>query len=440
MLILSEILSSKWLLDPTWAQSYYPLVFNLLQGKQISREEIEEAKKLVKTPYLISKVNGVYNISEFGEESSPEDAPDDSIAVFPLMGVIRKNDGCFSAGTRTKANLLRRAAENPKIKSIIIHADSGGGEASGTEHYAATVKEVSKIKPVIAFVDLSASACYWAIANATKIIANGRTAEIGSIGTYVSWADFTAYYEAMGIKVNTIYAPQSTEKNKSFRDVQEHNDDTLMKKELGEFNQIFIDAIQKARGSKLDLKAGDPFKGGLYLAETALKIGLIDEIGNFDAAVTAADMMGNEAIETRNLSNFNTNMKLSLKSTWAALIAFFGAKAATGSESVEAEVSAEQLEQLNADLSQLNSLKESNASLTAEKTDLAAKLESAGTAKAAADARIKELESEVKRLGSLTAALPTAGIRNGSDDLGEAKGGLIDPEADHNKAAYEIIK
>ena len=220
---LSSLAKGKWLINPKYAEGFYPLVVTLLSGNSIAAPSlsVEEKEKKSSGAFKIpGKTSGIYLISDYGAEAPPEKAPDGSIAVMQIQQVITKYDQeCGPSGTLTKNNLLKRAGNNPNIKAVILYCDSGGGEADGTEQFANTIREVAAIKPVIAFVDgMAASAMYWITSSCTMVIANLETAEIGSIGTYVSFADLKPMWEAQGVKFHEIYATKSTEKNKVWKE------------------------------------------------------------------------------------------------------------------------------------------------------------------------------------------------------------------------------
>jgi protease IV len=172
--------------------------------------------------------------------------------------------------------------------------DSPGGMVDGTATFADVIK--ASTKPVIAFIDdgMAASAAYWIASYANEIIASQPTDQIGSIGAYSTLADFTGAYEKDGIKIKTVYAPQSTEKNEEHRQAFEHNNIKPAEASIGRIAQEFIDKIKENRSGKININVSDPFKGKIFFADEALKIGLIDSIGNLDFAVNRAQKLASD--------------------------------------------------------------------------------------------------------------------------------------------------
>ena len=90
------------------------------------------------------------------------------------------------------------------------------------------------------------------------------------------------------IKFMTFSIPESTEKNGPFIEAMEKDNDKLMEQELSFIAQEFISTVKTNRAGKINLSAGDPFKGKLFYAQEAIEVGLIDKIGSFEVAVQTA--------------------------------------------------------------------------------------------------------------------------------------------------------
>jgi signal peptide peptidase SppA len=371
---LGDILSAKWLINKAFAEGHYPLVLNMLNQSALSIDEKQDF-----TPILSSfkSANPVYQISEFGEAAPPEDAPEGAIAIMEINGAITKYDQfCGNAGTITKGNLFDRAMANPNIKGLILSFDTGGGEGSATEAFAEKIRAATK--PVVAIVNgMAASAGYWLASSAPHIIINGKTSAVGSIGVYISFADFSQYYEKMGIKVHTIYAPQSSEKNKAFENAL-NGDYEAMKADLEKFANFFIDTVLEYRPS---ISKKDPaiFQGAMYYAEEALAAGMADQIGNMQDAVDYINNQVDAANTSPSIFNSNSNMKIKIKSAYVALLSYLGWKAAEGADHAEGEISEAQLADINTKLGELETIKQELVSANTAKTTAEELLATANT-------------------------------------------------------------
>ena len=110
----------------------------------------------------------------------------------------------------------------------------------------------------------------------------------GSIGTYVTLMDDRAFWEQAGINWIEIYAPQSTEKNKPYRDAID-GDTEEIEKRLQSMTEAFIKDVKNSRPQLID--DGSVFKGKLYTAQEAKKIGAIDGIKSFDQVIQRAEVL-----------------------------------------------------------------------------------------------------------------------------------------------------
>ncbi len=209
-----------------------------------------------------------------------------SIARIQLNGLLMRGQSWWG-GTSTLQAIrdLRQAAADADVSGILLQIDSPGGSVAGTASLGDEIKLASKQKPVVAHIDtLGASAAYWAASQATKIVAEDRTALVGSIGTIWPMEDTSAADEMNGIKdvskktgplKGIGYGPITPEQQAH---IQEQVDKV----------QVHFDAaVKKGRGlSDKELAAVN--HGGVFTAEDALANGLIDAIQPISK--TIADM------------------------------------------------------------------------------------------------------------------------------------------------------
>ena len=289
--IFSEIVNGVWAMEKSYADAYIPIITNLIAGKvdpgfkpSMANMPFREQNYDKQDICYFSAQGNIFSVSEYGESDPPEEAPRNSIAIVNISDVIAKNDtACGPSGTVTKGRLLQRSDANPNIKGIILKVDSPGGEGYAARELSRIIRSIDK--PVLAFVDdLSASAAYWISASADYIIANSEVAKIGSIGTYVTLADYDDFWKQQGIRLIEIYADKSTDKNKAYYEAIDKGDFTLIKKDINRFNDLFINSISEMRQGKLT-KAETWGTGKLFDADQALELGLIDQIGVWEETI-----------------------------------------------------------------------------------------------------------------------------------------------------------
>jgi protease-4 len=300
--LISSILSRPWLIDPQWVQNNIALVHQLLttdaavmpSGKsqmsygidvpdvlpdRMTAEQYIEANMY--NPRVL-QVQGSTVRASFWR--SFNEAPKNSLALIPVIGAVSKYYDCGIAGTSDMARWVKEANDAPNIAGIILQIDSPGGMVDGTQTLVDAILQSEK--PVTAYIDdgMAASAAMWIASAADEIVVSQKTDMLGSIGVLTTLADYTGFFEQKGIKLHEIYAPQSTDKNKDYRDALK-GDYKAVKGELAFIAQEFINAIKSNRAAQLNPDAGDPFTGKMYFADQAIEIGLADRIGSIEHAV-----------------------------------------------------------------------------------------------------------------------------------------------------------
>lgn len=278
MLYKHGILNKIWMIDPAFADNYLPLVAAYIQhGPQ--KNTIDQSERNREFSLAINNAMG-YTISEYGDWKSPEDAPEDSIAIIHITETITKHDqDCGPSGMATKSDILRRCFANDNIKGVVISMDSGGGEGMAMRLMAETIS--TKNKPVIGFIDdYACSAAYGILAACDLIVANSSQARIGSIGTYITIADYTKYFEKQGINLIDIYASASTDKNSEYKEAIKGNTKPVQAI-ADKFNDFFLSHVEGSRSGALTADKSVWGTGRVFFADEAKKIGLIDEIDTF---------------------------------------------------------------------------------------------------------------------------------------------------------------
>ncbi len=201
--------------------------------------------------------------------------------VISIRGPIVKYSTWYYVGTQTICQIVKSLQNDERVSGFIFNIDSGGGMVSGTGELCSVIKNCEL--PTLAYTNgYMCSAAYEISSACDARMAHPNADLIGSIGTMLSFQDFSALFEKYGAKIYEVYAPQSTEKNKEFRELLKGNEEAY-KKRLEELTEEFIATVKEnVSGLKDD---GKVFKGKTYTPQQALKIGLINEIGTFEEAI-----------------------------------------------------------------------------------------------------------------------------------------------------------
>ena len=202
-----------------------------------------------------------------------------------LTGVIgsagRFKQGLDLAGQRA---ILKKAFSLKKISHVAVSINSPGGSPVQSHLIYSYIKQLSKekkVKVIIFAEDVAASGGYLISCAGDEIYANSSSI-IGSIGVISASFGFKDLIKKIGIERRVYTAG----KNKSTLDpfVDEKEDDVKRLKNIQlELHADFIKVVETSRGSKLkDPEKNNIFTGEFWTGSAALKLGLVDGIGNAD--------------------------------------------------------------------------------------------------------------------------------------------------------------
>lgn len=170
--------------------------------------------------------------------------------------------------------------QDKSIKAILLEIDSPGGQAGSGQ---AIVNEINCLKkefpkPVVVLTNnICASAGYY-IASTADYIISSRSALVGSIGTSISFFNFSDIFK----QYHVGYVNKHSGKYKAIASPYEPSnaDNEKLLQSLADncYEQFTTDV---ATNRKLSLKELDVWANGkVFTGEQALKLGLVDECGS----------------------------------------------------------------------------------------------------------------------------------------------------------------
>lgn len=287
MNIIEKIVAGVWMMDPMTANAYLPIFAKIIGG------DMQGMSEEVIRPYAYSTIRGA-RYTDFGT------APSTSIAVYPITGLIMKEDSSLNGwfGMKTLMDTVQKADKAENIIGHFFEFDCGGGEASIIETVAQTVRAVLT-KPVVCwFNDKCCSAAYYIAAGGDEVYASESTDIAGSIGIMASFNDFRGFWEQMGIKTHEIYSKFSDKKNQTMIAAREGDYEPYQEKILDPYAQQFIATMKQFRPG---MTAPEAFAGEIYMAEEAKAIGMIDGILTREAALERVIQLHNNNLEMKKI-------------------------------------------------------------------------------------------------------------------------------------------
>lgn len=287
---ISAILRGKWLIDKQWADAHMHLITKMISGNPVDWgmgiEKMSEEDARAAVPKRIKLMSSGDEVFIARPHMSADRFPYNSIVMVDMIGPVLKYGDYCSYGSVEQSNLISKLATSKNIAGIILNIDSPGGQADGTAMLANTIRKAVSLKPVLGIVQdgIAASAAAWILSACQECYVTEDTDSVGSIGAYTTLYDMKTYMQSLGVPVHEIYAPQSVDKNKGYRDAMT-GDYSLIQDELKFLVEDFKNDVTAFRGQRLKTGKEDPFTGKMYHAKDATKIGLIDGIKSLDQVV-----------------------------------------------------------------------------------------------------------------------------------------------------------
>lgn len=207
--------------------------------------------------------------------SEPKQTP--NLARIYLKGMI-----IDSTPLRAQIEELKKY---PSIKGVLLIIDSPGGSVGASVEMADLIQELSTKIPVVAHTEsVMASGSYYVGAYANKVFAN-RGALVGSIGVIFSGFNVEELFKKIGYKPNVVVAGEYKEIGAYYREWTP-KERAYLENLIKEEYQSFVADVAKARS----LKTSDEesfAQGKVFNAPKAKALGLIDEVGSRNSAISA---------------------------------------------------------------------------------------------------------------------------------------------------------
>lgn len=237
----------------------------------------------------------------------------DLIAVVFAEGEIVYGDG--DNKTISDKNLgtqLKKAREDDKVKAVVLRVNSPGGSALASEILWREVELTKAKKPVIVSMgNYAASGGYYISCGANRIFADNSTLT-GSIGV------FGMLYNAQGFLNQKLGITTDTVKTNAYSDFfsfarnMENAEREYLNRSVTDVYKLFLQRVSEGRN--LDLNYVDSIaQGRVWAGKDAINIGLVDEIGNLEAAI-------NYAAKSVDLSDFGIKTLPEKTDFWQALL------------------------------------------------------------------------------------------------------------------------
>ena len=200
-------------------------------------------------------------------------------ALIEVRGEIGP-DGEASAENLVSA--LKSAFEDPAAQAIVLRINSPGGSPVQSGIVNDEIRRLRALheKKVYAVVEeMCASGAYYIAVAADEIFVD-KASLVGSIGVLMDGFGFTGAMQKLGIERRLLTAGQ----NKGMLDPfspQNERQTAYAQAMIDQIHEQFIAVVRQGRGERLK-ETPETFSGLFWNGEEAVRLGLVDRLGNLD--------------------------------------------------------------------------------------------------------------------------------------------------------------
>ena len=225
----------------------------------------------------------------------------DFVALIDIVGTIQESTGSNAAGQYDHdlyMDLVNRLMESTANKGIMLYVDSPGGTVYESDEFYLKLMEYKQTtgRPVYAyFAGTAASGAYY-ISMAADYIYCNRNCTTGSIGVIVSFYDYHALLEKVGVSEVNITSGANKAMGSGAIEMTDEQEE-IFQNLVNEAYDQFVGIVAAGRNMK-EKRVRKLADGRIYTASQALENGLVDEIlGEEDAFEAISERFGDPDID-----------------------------------------------------------------------------------------------------------------------------------------------
>ena len=211
----------------------------------------------------------------------------EEIAVIFAQGEIQSGEGSANViGEGSINRALKAARKNDKIKAVVLRVNSPGGSALTSDIIWREIELTKKVKPVVVSMgDVAASGGYYIACNANKIFAEPGTIT-GSIGVFGMIPNFKQIANKYGVTAQEVKTHENATGYTVFSDMTPKFRETITEG-IEIVYDTFISRVAAGRNMSKE-KVDEIAQGRVWTGTMAKQIGLVDELGGLEDAISYA--------------------------------------------------------------------------------------------------------------------------------------------------------
>jgi protease-4 len=214
---------------------------------------------------------------------------DQRIAVIYLRGIISGAEpGALGETAVDDLKMqLSQAAEDAKVKAVVVHVDSPGGEVTASDIIYNAVRRVREKKPVVIYMgSLAASGGYYVACGGNWLIAN-ETTFTGSIGVIMQTLNYEQLFGKVGLAVQTFKSGKFKDMLSGSRPITPEEAEYVNGLVMQTYDK-FVGIVAKERQLPEDQLRSGVADGRVISGKDALTAKLINQLGEVEDAYAKA--------------------------------------------------------------------------------------------------------------------------------------------------------
>lgn len=207
------------------------------------------------------------------------------VRVIRMEGTLSTGDfsDADGVGSEFVGNQLRDAADDPMVEAIVLRVDSPGGSPAAAEEIISDMEYAKNKKPVvISMGDMATSAAYYVSAHGDKIYASPDTFT-GGIGVIWTFSDISSWLKQEGYNISVVKSGEKKDMGSTSRALTNEEREYAQKIVNESFEEFITDVMKQRAIARSDIEDGRVIRGS-----DAIKINLIDKLGNLNDAIDGA--------------------------------------------------------------------------------------------------------------------------------------------------------
>jgi protease-4 len=264
------------------------LKYKLVDGLKYKDEILNDLKERtgVKAKDDIKSVD-IGDYTKSSDDDGKEVSTNRIAVVYASGDIAGGESGDNSIGSETISKALRKVRLDSKIKAVVLRVNSPGGSSLASDVIWREVMLTQKVKPVIVSMgDVAASGGYYISCAADSIFAEPNTIT-GSIGIFAVLPNMQKLFnDKLGVTFDGVKTGKFADIGNTSRPLTPE-EKAILQNQVNHGYDDFTKAVATGR-HKTQAYINSIGQGRVWTGEQALKIGLVDRLGNIDDAVRSA--------------------------------------------------------------------------------------------------------------------------------------------------------